>query len=153
MESVSSTAGSGVPPSIERVLKVFRSMGREEKMQALVQYSKKLEALPDRFKDLDRGAFTVPECQTRVDIIPEFRDGLMHFYADLNVRQSPTIAAVLAIIFAAVNGEPPSTTLGIPNDFVSILMESIGLASREPGLTAMIARLKRYAREAQRQTA
>jgi len=153
MESVSSTAGSGVPPSIERVLKVFRSMGREEKMQALVQYSKKLEALPDRFKDLERGAFTVPECQTRVDIIPEFRDGLMHFYADLNVRQSPTIAAVLAIIFAAVNGEPPSTTLGIPNDFVSILMESIGLASREPGLTAMIARLKRYAREAERQTA
>jgi len=128
-------------------------MGREEKMQALVQYSKKLEALPDRFKDLDRGAFTVPECQTRVDIIPEFRDGVMHFYADLNVRQSPTIAAVLAIIFAAVNGEPPSTTLGIPNDFVSILMESIGLASREPGLTAMIARLKRYAREAERQTA
>ena len=153
MESVSSTAGSGVPPSIERVLRVFRSMGREEKMQALVQYSKKLEALPDRFKDLDRGAFTVPECQTRVDIIPEFRDGVMHFYADLNVRQSPTIAAVLAIIFAAVNGEPPSTTLGIPNDFVSILMESIGLASREPGLTAMIARLKRYAREAERQTA
>ena len=153
MESVSSTAGSGVPPSIERVLRVFRSMGREEKMQALVQYSKKLEALPDRFKDLDRGAFTVPECQTRVDIIPEFRDGLMHFYADLNVRQSPTIAAVLAIIFSAVNGEPPSTTLGIPNDFVSILMESIGLASREPGLTAMIARLKRYAREAERQTA
>ena len=36
---MSSTAGSGVPPSIERVLKVFRSMGREEKMQALIQYS------------------------------------------------------------------------------------------------------------------
>ena len=39
-------------------------------MQALVQYSKKLEPLPDRFRDIDRGAFTVPECQTRVDIIP-----------------------------------------------------------------------------------
>src|SRR5438105_13864072 len=152
MEGVPATSSNGIPASIERVLRLFRSMGREEKMQALVQYSKKLEALPDRFKDLDRGAFTVPECQTRVDIIPEFRDGLMHFYADLNVRQSPTIAAVLAIIFAAVNGEPPSTTLGIPNDFVSILMESIGLAAREPGLNAMITRLKRYAREAEQQT-
>jgi cysteine desulfuration protein SufE len=153
MESAPSTASPGLPPSIERVLKLFRSMGREEKMQALVQYSKKLEPLPERFRDLDRGAFTVPECQTRVDIIPEFREGRLYFYADLNVRQSPTIAAVLAIIFGAVNGEPPSTTLAIPNDFVSILMESIGLASREPGLTAMIARLKRYAREAERQTA
>ena len=122
-------------------------------MQALVQYSKKLEPLPERFKDLDRGAFNVPECQTRVDIIPEMRDGKMYFHADLNVRESPTIAAVLAIIFAAVNGQAPSTTLAIPGDFVSTLMESIGLAAREPGLNAMITRLKRYAREAQMLTA
>jgi cysteine desulfuration protein SufE len=128
-------------------------MGREEKMQALVQYSKKLEPLPERFKDLDRGTFTVPECQTRVDIIPELRDGRMYFYADLNTRQSPTIAAVLAIIFSAVNGQPPATTLAIPTDFVSTLMESIGLAAREVGLNAMIARLKRYAREAEAQLA
>src|SRR3954471_3795596 len=137
-----------IPPSIDRVLKLFRSMGREEKMQALVQYSKKLKPLPERFKDIDRGTFTVPECQTRVDIIPELRDGRMYFYADLNVRESPTIAAVLAILFSAVNGQPPSTTLAIPNDFVRTLMESIGLGAREPGLNAMIARLKRYAREA-----
>lgn len=128
-------------------------MGREEKMQALVQYSKKLEPLPDRFKDIDLGAFNVPECQTRVDIIPEVKDGRMHFYAHLNVRQSPTIAAVLAIIFGAVNGQPPSTTLGIPSDFVSVLMESIGLAARETGLNAMITRLKRYARDAEAQIA
>lgn len=146
-------AAAGIPPSIERVLKLFRSMGREEKMQALVQYSKRLEPLPERFKNLDRGSFTVPECQTRVDIIPEVRDGRMHFYADLNVRQSPTIAAVLAIIFGAVNEQPPSTTLGIPPDFVATLMESIGLATREIGLNAMISRLKRYAREAETRTA
>jgi cysteine desulfuration protein SufE len=147
MENAQQT--SSIPPSIDRVLKLFRSMGREEKMQALVQYSKKLEPLPERFKDIDRGSFNIPECMTRVDIIPEVRDGKIHFYADLNVRQSPTIAAVLAIIFAAVNGQPPSTTLGIPQDFVRILMESIGLGTREPGLNAMVMRLKRYAKEAQ----
>ena len=146
MESAPVT--SGIPPSIDRVLKLFRSMSREEKMQALVQYSKKLEPFPERFRDVDRGAFNVPECQTRVDIIPEVRDGMMYFYADLNTRQSPTIAAVLAIIFGAVNGQPPSTTLAIPSDFVATLMESIGLAAREVGLNAMVARLKRYARDA-----
>lgn len=137
-----------IPPSIERVLRQFKSMGREEKMQALVSYSKKLEPLPDRLKDLDRADFTVPECQTRVDIIPEVVDGKMYFHADLNVRQSPTIAAVLAIIFGAVNGQPPSTTLAIPGDFVRTLMESIGLGARESGLNAMITRLKRYAAQA-----
>jgi cysteine desulfuration protein SufE len=137
-----------LPPGVERVLKQFRALSREEKMQALVSYSKKLEPLPERFAGLDRAAFTVPECNTRVDIFPESRDGKLHFYADINARQSPTIAAVLAIVFAAVNDQPPSTTLAIPDDFVRQLMSSIGLGTREMGLNAMLGRLKRHARDA-----
>jgi cysteine desulfuration protein SufE len=121
-------------------------MGREEKMQALVHYSKKLEPLPERYRDVDRGAFTVPECQTRVDLFPEYHDGKMHFFVDLNVRQSPTIAAFLAILFSAINDQPPETTLAIPSDFVPQVMEGIGLSGREVGLNAMVSRLKGYAR-------
>ncbi len=62
-----------MPPSVERVLKYFRALSREDKMQALLQYSRKLEPLPERFRDLDRSAYTVPECQTRVDLFPEMR--------------------------------------------------------------------------------
>jgi cysteine desulfuration protein SufE len=134
-----------LPPSISRVLKYFRSLSREEKMQALLQYSKKLEPLPERFRDLDRSAFTVPECQTRVDIFPEFHDGKIHFYADLDARKSPTIAAFLAIVFSAVNDQPAETLLAIPDDFVPIVMENIGLGAREVGLSAIVARLKRSA--------
>jgi cysteine desulfuration protein SufE len=140
---------SPIPPSIDRILRRFQAMGREEKMQALVQYSKKLEPLPERYEAIDRTNYTIPECQTRVDIFPDFRDGKMHFYADVNVRQSPTIAAVLAIVFSAVNDQPPQVTLDIPEDFVRTLMEGIGLHTREVGLNAMINRLKRYASEAQ----
>ena len=136
------------PPSVARVLRYFQSLGREEKMQALVGYSKRLETLPERFRELDRGAFSVPECQTRVDLFPEFRDGKMHYYADLNVRQSPTIAAFLAILFSAINDQPPSTVLAIPDDFVRQVMDGIGLAGREVGLTAMLLRIKRYAQQA-----
>ena len=137
-----------LPPSVDRVLRLFRSLSREEKMTALVQYSKKLEPLPERFRDIDRAGFTVPECNTRVDIFPELQGDALHFYADINARQSPTVAAVLAIVFGAVNGQPPATTLAIPDDFVRQVMESIGLGTREAGLTAMLMRLKRHAREA-----
>jgi len=137
-----------LPPQIERVLRHFRAMGREEKMQALVQYARKLEPLPERFRELDRTSFTVPECQTRVDVFPELRDGKMHFYADLDPRQSPTIAAFLSILFSAVNGQPPETTLAIPNDFVRQVMDGIGLAARETGLAALLQRLKRNASDA-----
>jgi cysteine desulfuration protein SufE len=147
-QGMQETTALPLPPSIDRVLRLFRSMGREEKMQALVQYSKKLEPFPERLRELDLSAFNIPECQTRVDIVPEMRDGKMHFYADLDLRQSPTIAAVLAIVFGAVNDQPPEITLAIPGNFVRTLMESIGLGAREPGLNAMITRLKRYAAEA-----
>jgi cysteine desulfuration protein SufE len=137
-----------LPPSVARVLSTFRALGREEKMQALLHFAKKLEPLPERFRELDRAEFTVPECQTRVDLFPEVRDGDMYFYVDLNVRQSPTIAAFLSILFSAVNGHPPETTLAIPSDFVRQMMEGIGLAGREVGLNAMLARVKRHAQTA-----
>jgi cysteine desulfuration protein SufE len=142
------TPESQLPPTLARVLSRFRSMSREEKMQALVHYSKRLEPIPERFRDIDRGAFAVPECQTRVDLFPEYRDGKMHFYSDLNVRQSPTIAAFLAILFSAINDQPPETTLAIPSDFVHQVMEGIGLSGREVGLNAMVARIKRFAQQA-----
>lgn len=137
-----------IPPRIARILDRFAAMGREEKMQSLVSYAKKLEPLPPHLAALDRAAFTVPECQTRVDLFPEAHDGRLHFYADLNARQSPTIAAFLAIVFSAVNDEPPETTLAIPGDFVSRMMQGLGLSARETGLNAMIRRLKRHAAEA-----
>jgi cysteine desulfuration protein SufE len=139
---------SPLPASIARVIRYFQALGRDEKMQALVAYSKRLEPVPERFRELDANAFAVPECQTRVDLFPEFRDGKMHYYADLNVRQSPTIAAFLSILFSAINDQPPSTVLAIPDDFVRTVMEGIGLAGREAGLSAMLTRIKRYAQQA-----
>lgn len=137
-----------LPPTIERVLSRFRAMSREEKMQTLVYYSKKLEPVPQRFRELDRAQFAVPECQTPVELYPEFRDGNLHFYAELDVKQSPTVAAFLAILFSAINDQPPDTTLSIPSDFVHHLMEGIGLSGREVGLNAMVVRIKRHAERA-----
>jgi cysteine desulfuration protein SufE len=144
------SASLPVPPSIDRVLRQFRMLGREEKMQTLLSYAKKLEPLPERYAAIDRTNFVIPECQTRVDIFPEYRDGRLHFYADVNIRQSPTIAAFLSILFTAVNDQPPATTLAIPPDFVRIMMENIGLGARETGLSAMVTRVKSYAANADR---
>jgi cysteine desulfuration protein SufE len=138
-----------LPPSIARVLQRFRALGREEKMQALVSLATKLEPVPERYAHVDTSQFNIPECQTRVEIFPEIRDGTMHYYARMDCRQSPTVAAFLAILFMAINDQPPSTTLALPADFAAMVMESVGLATRELGLNAMVERVKRYARNAQ----
>lgn len=141
-------ASRSLPPRLDQVLRRFAALGREEKMAALVSYARKLEPLPDRYRDLPDEGFAVPECQTPVRLFRELREGRLHFYADINVRQSPTVAAFLSIVFSAVNDEPPATTLAIPADFVRIVMQSIGLGTREVGLEAIVARLKRHARDA-----
>jgi cysteine desulfuration protein SufE len=138
-----------LPSSIARVLQRFRALGREQKMQALVSLATKLEPVPERYAEVDTSQFNIPECQTRVDLFPEIRDGKMHYYARVDCRQSPTVAAFLAILFSAVNDQPPSTTLALPSDFAAQVMESVGLATRELGLNAMVERVKRYARNAQ----
>jgi cysteine desulfuration protein SufE len=137
-----------VPARLEQVLHRFQSLGREEKMAALVSYAKKLEPVPERFLQLTDEAYSVPECQTPVRVFSEVSEGALHFYADLNVRQSPTVAAFLSLVFSVVNGQPPSVTLALPPDFVRTMMAGIGLGTREVGLDALVARLKRHAREA-----
>lgn len=118
-------------------------------MAALVSYARKLEPLPERYRDVEDEAFSVPECQTPVRLFPEIDAGRIRFHADIDARQSPTVAAFLSIVFQAVNGEPPATTLAIPPDFVRTVMQSVGLGTREVGLEAIVARLKRYARAAE----
>lgn len=118
-------------------------------MQVLVSFSKSLPEFPARLAAMDLTPFAVPECQTPVRIVPEIGDGTIHFYADIDRRQSPTVAAFLSLVFSAVNDQPPATTLAIPADFVRRVMSSLGLGTREVGLDAIIARLKRYARDAQ----
>ena len=137
-----------LPPRITTILDRFRAMGREDKMAALVGYARKLEPLPERFAAVSDDAYAVHECQTPVRVFPEVTDGTIHFFAEINARQSPTVAAFLSIVFSAVNDQPPAVTLAIPEDFVRSMMSGLGLGTREVGLEALVARLKRHARDA-----
>ncbi len=139
-----------IPPRLATLLERFRTLSREDKMAALVSHARKLEPLPDRFAGLTDDAYAVHECQTPVRIFPELADGRLHFYAEINARQSPTVAAFLSLVFSVVNDEPPATTLSIPDDFVRTMMAGLGLGTREVGLDALVARLKRHARDASR---
>lgn len=141
------TPQSQIPPGIDRILRRFATLTPDLTRQALVQYANKLPALPERFRDVDTSQYRVHECQTPVAIFPEVVDGRMHYYADVP-QGAPTIRALLAMIFDAVNDQPPQTVLAIPQDFVRQVMGKIGLETREVGLNAMVERLKRAARRA-----
>ncbi len=136
-----------LPPSIDKILRRFATLTPDMTRQALVQYAAKLPPLPERFQGVDLEQYRVHECQTPVAIFPEVVDGRMYYHAELP-RESAALRALLAMIFDAVNGQPPETVLAIPPDFVRQVMGKIGLQAREVGLNAMVERLKRAARQA-----
>lgn len=136
-----------IPPGIQKILKRFATLTPDLTRQALVQYANKLPPLPERFQNLDRSQFAVHECMTPVAIYPEVIDGKMHYHADVP-QGAPTIRALLAMIFEAINGQPPESVIAIPSDFVRQVMDKLGLGTREVGLNAMVDRLRRAARQA-----
>lgn len=147
-ESASSAAEQPLPSGLARVLDLFGTLGREQTMQALVDYAGRFPELPQHYQGLaDDERYRVHECMTPVALFSEVREGRIYFYADVP-RSAPTIRALLAIFTEAVNGQAPEAVLAIPSDFVSRLMRNVGLSTRERGLNAMIARMKRHAAEA-----
>ena len=105
-----------MPPSIEKILRRFATLSPDMTRQALVQYANKLPPLPEHLRGVDLEQYRVHECQTPVAIFPEVVDGKMYYHAEVP-RESAAIRALLAMIFDAVNGQPPETVLGIPPGF------------------------------------
>jgi cysteine desulfuration protein SufE len=136
-----------IPAGIRKILQRFTTLSPDLTRQALVQYANRLPALPERFRGLDREQYAVHECMTPVAIYPEVVEGRIYYYADVP-QSAPTIRALLAMIFEAVNGESPETVLDIPPDFVRRVMDNLGLGTREVGLNAIVERLRRHARAA-----
>jgi cysteine desulfuration protein SufE len=136
---------AAIPEGIQKILRRFATLTPDMTRQALVQYANRLPPLPERFQSLDKESYRVHECQTPVAIFSEVVDGRMQFYADVP-QGAPTIRALLAMIFEAVNGQTPESVLAIPADFVRQVMDKLGLGTREIGLNAMVDRLKRAAR-------
>lgn len=143
----SQAAASGIPPGIEKILRRFQTLSPDLTRQALVQYANRLPPLPEKYRGVDMEQYRVHECQTPVAIFPEVVNGKMYYHADVP-RESAAIRALLAMVFEALNGQPPETVLAIPPDFVRQVMGKIGLQAREAGLVAMVERLKRAARAA-----
>lgn len=137
-----------LPPALETTLRRLRGLSREDRMAAIAHWARKLEPVPARFADADPQAHLIPECNTRVLLFADHADGRMHYWAAVDARQSPTVAAICAITFAALNDQPTAVTLGVPSTFARRLMTDLGLSARETGIAALLTRCQRHARAA-----
>lgn len=130
-------------PTLENLIPRFRAADRQTRLETLLEYSKKLAPLPQRYQaEKDLGHNMVEECQTPVYLWVELNDGRVHIYADVP-RESPTVRGFISLLARALEGETPDAVARLPLDLLDQLglSETLGM-TRTQGLTAIIHRIK-----------
>lgn len=132
--------------TIDKLIQRFGSTDRATRLDALLDASKKLPALPEHLRDdRDREAHRVVECQTPVFLWLE-RDGdVLRLYADVP-RESPTVRGFLSLLVRALDGQPVTVAAGLPADLLHLMKldEALGMM-RTQGLGAIVQRIRRAA--------
>jgi cysteine desulfuration protein SufE len=131
-------------PTLESLIPRFQSVDRNTRLETLLDYSKKLPALPERYEaEKQLGHNRVHECQTPVFLWVEVDGGRVHIHADVP-RESPTVRGFISLLARSLEGETPDAVARIPNDLLDQLglSETLGM-TRTQGLTAILQRIKR----------
>lgn len=135
-------------PDFEKLISRYKGLDRNTRLEALLDWSKKLPELPAELLPLkEQGVGLVHECQTPVFLYVEVPDGKVAIHADVP-RESPTVRGFLALLIRQLNGATPTEVAATPND----LLEQLGLSqdlgmTRTQGLTAILGRIKRAVKE------
>ena len=131
-------------PTLETVIPRFQAADRTTRLEALLDYARKLPELPERYAN-ERGSeqARVHECQTPVYLWVEVADGGVHIYADAP-RESPTVRGFISLLARSLDGLPPDAVARVPDDLLDQLRlsEALGM-TRTQGLTAILQRIKR----------
>ena len=150
-----SERGSGVtlPPQLAELVEEFAEVGPRDRLQLLLELSRELPDLPERYADAAQTMEQVPECQSplflAVEVEPGRRPGRPSTCSSPPRPRRPTTRGFASIMRTGLDGEPAADVLAVPDDFYTAL----GLAQavsplRLRGMAAMLARIKNQVRAA-----
>lgn len=134
------------PAKLDRIVNLFAGAPKDLRVQALLEYSRKLPPLPPSFdsSELEK----VPECATPFFVATELDDDKkVHLHFDVPA-EAPTTRGYAGVLQEGFEGSPAQDVLDTPADFY----ERMGLAEaissqRLRGMGAILARIKRQVRE------
>lgn len=138
-----------MPERLETVVERFRRAPRDLRVQALLQYGRKLPPLPPRFQDR-AGLEQVHECQTPFFLAADVdAEGRVHLHFDCP-PDSPTVRGFAGILHAGLDGLEARQVLDVPADFYTRMgLDEVVSPLRLRGMGAILARLKRQVAEAE----
>ncbi|MGC2241162.1 MAG: SufE family protein [Acidimicrobiia bacterium] len=127
---------------LSKVADMFAAVPKEVRLEALLDYSRRLPELPERLLDHPELMEPVPECQTPFSMLAERENGGVRLFFRVP-PQAPTVRGYAGILHEALDGAPAAEILEVPNDFYQHmgLQEAVS-GQRLRGMGAILARLK-----------
>ena len=132
-----------MPPKLDQIVRLFGSAPRDVKLQALLDYSRRLPPLPPELADSDRFERVV-ECQSPLFLQVDLEeDGAVRLYFDAP-REAPTTRGFAGILAEGLAEASAQEILDLPDDFYMQLgLEDVVSPLRMRGMGAMVFRIKR----------
>lgn len=133
-----------LPERLQTIVDVFATSPKEFRLEALLDYSRRLPDLPERFTD-DPGLLEeVPECQTPFFLATEVDDdGGVHMFFSAP-PESPTVRGYAGLLLDGLEGAKVEEVLAVPDDFYYEMgLEEVVTPLRLRGMGAILGRLKR----------
>lgn len=137
-----------VHPRLQELVEEFAAVPDSDRLQLLLEFSRELPELPERYAAHRDQMEPVPECQTPLFLAVEVgQDSAVHLFFDAP-PEAPTTRGFAAILQAGLDGLSAAEVLAVPAEFTG----QLGLADlvsplRLRGMAAMLARIKRQVRD------
>jgi cysteine desulfuration protein SufE len=133
-----------LPGRLQEIVDEFADLPPELRLEALLDYSRRVPPLPPRLAGHREAMEQVPECQTPFFLASEVGDGdvvTIHFDAP---PEAPTTRGFAGILSEGLNGATADQVLAVPNGFSAALgLDRVISPLRLRGISAILARLKR----------
>lgn len=132
-----------LPEKLQSIVTMFRSAPKALRLQALLEYSRKLPALPEKYVEHPEFLQPVPECTSPFFLVTERDDqGGMNLFFKVP-EEAPTVRGYAGILHEALSGEDPDTILSVPDSFyLDMGLTELITPMRLRGMGAILKRLK-----------
>lgn len=142
MTDSTATAPEAMPKKLADIVNMFQSMPKAMRLQALLDYSKKLPEPPQRYLDHPEFMKPVPECTSPFFLITEREGDVVHLHFKVP-PEAPTVRGYAGILKEALDGESAETILSVPDQFyMDMGLSELITPLRMRGMGAILLRLK-----------